>query len=720
MSVLKGQSLRTLLTDLKNWFALKAQTVFSVNGNLPTDGDVTVKQVDLANNLASDKTQQSDGEFVIRTSGGHASIEDGEAFVLRILGNRVHNGYVAEQLDMTVIPIPRTAPAPITATLDDSVFEAYVSGAGTYTLTYDDGWSETPSLYGVTVSGTPLNDDSITIVWDGENTPEMTVYAPRTAPEAITATIDRDTFVGYVSQSSTITLTYTTEWSDDPADYGITVVGTPIAGDQIRVVYVKEDRGTIVTATPTALKSTGWNLYNHALGYAVVTKYSEQYGFRIGGTYSAISFSATQSGTQETITPVDGMFTVPSDGFVHVLGGNSTDTYIINAWSDWTEGYVGEFKPYEESTVDLSDAMENYFPYGLMRVGDVRDEINLNTLTAISRIGRMEYTAENLASAQGSGRAWEADTNYIYIVKAVEDINTIVVDGSYTVNDHGNELFYGSNIPVYVEVLYGHNLKNKLERDVLTISQQTLTSAQKAQVLSNIGGASQDAVDTLNSKIDIVELTAVTSQNDLNTRVSTALSEMGNATQKNIRFWVSSAFSFYGATTYAGTIYKWDGNRAFIRLQNGSQEIVGSYINGNWAWNELALNSNLSMLQILVSNSVSLQSATVSLKNFNGTLRNNGIGYSYNDKYLVLSGVARYRDIQRTGANPGIYITLPVAVKTFDLVGVARIPTGGINEYASFKTQNSTTLMVFISESTKNYDESTLTVEIPYVVLERA
>lgn len=507
MSVMKGRSLKTLLIDLKNWFALKAETVFSVNGNLPNDGNVYVKQVDLANNLASDKTQQSDGEFVIRASGGNASIEDGDAFVLKIMGNRVHNGYVAEQLNMTVIPIPRVAPDPITAVIDNAVFEAYVETAGTYTLTYDNGWSATPATYGITVSGTPLDGDEIGVVWDGETDPVMTVTAPRTAPDPITATIDRDTFVAYVSQSGTITLTYTTAWSADPELYGITVVGDPVGGDQIQVVYVKEDRGTIIQADPSALKSTGWNLYNHTLGYARVCKYSETYGFRIGGTYSAVSFSETVNGTQETITPVDGMFTVPSNGYVFVLGGNNTDTYIINAWSDWTEGYVGSFKAYEESVVDISDAMNTYFPYGLMRVADIRDEINLNTLTAISRIGRMAYTAENLASAIASGRAYEADTNYIYIVKATEDVNTVVVDGSYTVNDHGNEIFYGSVVACYLETLYGNNLKNKLERDVVQISQQTLTSAQQAQVRTNIGAFSQNDGNTLNSKITPTSLT---------------------------------------------------------------------------------------------------------------------------------------------------------------------------------------------------------------------
>ena len=60
-------------------------------------------------------------------------------------------------------------------------------------------------------------------------------------------------------------------------------------------------------------------------------------------------------------------------------------------------------------------------------------------------------------------------------------------------------MFLGTSIPVTVSALYGNDLKNKLRRDVLTISQQTLTAAQKAQVQANLGVPSQAEVDALNS-----------------------------------------------------------------------------------------------------------------------------------------------------------------------------------------------------------------------------
>ncbi|MBQ1776825.1 MAG: hypothetical protein IIZ93_01575 [Acidaminococcaceae bacterium] len=320
-----------------------------------------------------------------------------------------------------------------------------------------------------------------------------------TAEDPISASIDRDTFVEEVTSSQTITLTYTDDWSADPATYGITVTGTPAAGDQIVVVYVKLNRGTITTATPTSFVSTGWNLYNHAVGYARVVDYSEEYGFMIEGTYTSLKFSETLTGEQVTITPTDGYFTVPSDGYLFVTGGNSTDTAIWMTWSDWTdEANGGVFAAYTQTEIDLSGVMVD-FPYGLMKVGNVADEINLNTAKAYSRINRLAYTDSNLADVIASGMPYDTDTSYIYVVRVEPVVYTISLDGEYSTNDHGMELFLGTTVPLTASSLYGNDLKGKLRRDVLTISQQTLTSNQINQVWQNLG------IDTLNSKIVVIE-----------------------------------------------------------------------------------------------------------------------------------------------------------------------------------------------------------------------
>lgn len=298
----------------------------------------------------------------------------------------------------------------------------------------------------------------------------MTV-SPVERENPITAEIDRDTFVAYVDESGTTNLIYTTAWSSDPTLYGVTVTGEPASGDVISIVYVKEERGTITVTDPQKLIATGWNLFNFSTGYARAIKYSDEYGFRVEGTYTNLQFSSTISGTRYSISPVDGAFDVPSDGYIWVTGGNSTDTAVYMTWSDWTEGYEGEFESYTESEIDFSSVMSNYFPNGLLKAGSVVDEIDFNIGQAISRVERLLYTAENRAVAESSGREFEFDENYIYLARSSAVTNSISVEGALTVNDHGIEFFEDTEIPVATEMLYGNNLKNKLERDVLTKSQ---------------------------------------------------------------------------------------------------------------------------------------------------------------------------------------------------------------------------------------------------------
>ena len=407
----------------------------TVNGHSPdpTTRDIQFDTIPLADNLTSEEAQINTGTFIERTSGGEASIASGDAWLSDIRGNMIKTGYVAESIEMSVTQADPTSTAPISAVMD------------------------------------------------------------------------RDDFVEAASSSGTYTFTYSNAWDVDPATYGITVSGTPVAGDKITVVYVKLNRGVITVADPTSFLSTGWNLYNHAAGYARVVKYSDEYGFMIDGTYTALKFAATLDGEQTAIIPVDGYFTVPSDGFVFVTGGNSTDTEIWMTWSDWTEeANGGTFEAYTSSSIDLSGVMVD-FPYGLMKIGNVYDEINLNVGKAYSRIQRLEYTDENLASVIASGVAYDTDTSYIYAVRVEPVVYTISLDGQYTVSDHGIEVFLGTAVALTASALYGNDLKGKLRRDVLTISQQTLTAAQKAQVLENIGAGSAEDVAALNSKIATYE-----------------------------------------------------------------------------------------------------------------------------------------------------------------------------------------------------------------------
>ena len=471
--------------------------VMSVNGETPDEtGNVQVQHALTADNLTSAASQNSVGEWTRRTSGGSASISDGNAWLSSVRGNRVHVGYVAEVLNMTLTTAPR-----------------------------EEG--QTP----------------------------------------ITASLDHDSFVAAVSSvSGTYNFVYTTSWSVDPSSYGITVTGTPISGDQITVAYTAEDRGTIIQSNPQSLVSTGWNLYNHTVGYAIGLKYDSDSTFKIEGTYTAVKYSSTLTGDKSTITPTDGYFTIPANGYIWVTGGNATDTAIYMTWSDWLLEGPSSWEGYEEDVIDLSTVMETYFPNGLLRVGDVRDEIDFNTGLAISNVQRLAYSAENLAQAVASGRAYECDTDYIYLERAVAVSNQIELDGQYEVNDHGLEYFTGTDISVYAVVIYGNNLKNKLERDVITKSQDlvnNLTTNDSTKALSAAQGYA------LNSEIGSLSSLNTAAKNNIVSAVNEVYSKDYNVVY-NANTDRSTESNRTAAMEYLKTNYFNSGYaRAAVRYQSG-------------------------------------------------------------------------------------------------------------------------------------------------------
>ena len=380
----------------------------------------------------------------------------------------------------------------------------------------------------------------------------------------ITATLDEETFKAAVSTSQTITLTYTTTWSANPELIGVTVTGTPINGDKIVIVYVKSSRGTITPATPTSFRSTGWNLYSHSAGYARVVKYSDEYGFRVEGTYTGLAFSETLTGERTTITPVAGNFNITKDGYVWVTGGNSTDTCIYMTWSDWTSGYDGSFEAYTESVIDLTTLMSTYFTDGLLAVGAVADEIDLSLQKATVRVEKLTYSEETIAELEQAGRDYEADESYIYAVLLTPEVHTLQISNQYTVSDHGMELIVGTEAPVNTITLYGQNLRDKLRTDVVTISQQQLTSTQQGQVRTNINALGPgDVVNNLSSTETTKVLSAAQGKalNDAKANIiKNSLAGNSSVTKSIVR----PAFVIVGratnsATTTAAFIDGWSG-----------------------------------------------------------------------------------------------------------------------------------------------------------------
>lgn len=400
----------------------------AVNGiEVNENGDFILEEVPYARDIVTDQQQSSSGEYLFRTTGGTASLSDGEATLIGVHGRMEHVGRADEVLDMTVHNEPRQAQ-------------------------------------------------------EGEET-----------PGEITATLNRATFIAYVENpaSITVTLTYTDAWSANPSLYGVTVEGTPINGDSITIVYVRADRGVITPSHPTKFRSTGWNLYNNDVGYARVKKYSERYNFIVGGTYTELKFSETLDGVRSAVTVTSNRFSIPSDGYIWVTGGNNVTTYILMTWSDWTSGPEGSWKAYEETAVDFGSIMENNFPYGLCKVGAVIDEINMRGLTFTRRIDRTAYSETTIAQLEQAGTEYIADRDYIYFVMATPVTGTITLTNTYTANDHGLEIIDSeTDTAPFVQTLYGENLVEKLRTDIpnqITALGEDVSNTQDGMAILAIG-----------------------------------------------------------------------------------------------------------------------------------------------------------------------------------------------------------------------------------------
>ena len=140
--------------------------------------------------------------------------------------------------------------------------------------------------------------------------------------------------------------------------------------------------------------------------------------------------------------------------------------------------------------------------------------------------------------AEASGRAYTYDEDNIYLARSSAVITALsgvlAISGAYTVNGHGLEMFDGTAVAVGGMTSYGADLKNKLERDGATLSQQTLTDAQKKQVRDNIGAASNADVNTINNlhknMFKYVEYTYVISSLAGNTTTTITANQFGMST----------------------------------------------------------------------------------------------------------------------------------------------------------------------------------------------
>lgn len=133
--------------------------------------------------------------------------------------------------------------------------------------------------------------------------------------------------------------------------------------------YYAYNPGAVLPFAGEKLVTTGENLYNPATGKARLPEVSSPVGFKIQGTYTALSFLADGASEAVAITPDgNGQFTTSGAGVLTVTGGDDSSTMVYVYWS----GEDKAFAPYEVHELELNPATlldkdgNLVFPYGGM------------------------------------------------------------------------------------------------------------------------------------------------------------------------------------------------------------------------------------------------------------------------------------------------------------------------------------------------------------------
>lgn len=134
--------------------------------------------------------------------------------------------------------------------VDEDTWKTQISTSGTYVFSYDgtnwklSGSTVTIANYGITFNGTPVNGNTITIVYAVPETAFVPATFDITTVAGIeSASVDVNTWESQASETGKYTLTYDgADWkyngnAVDLQDCGITITGTPSADNTITVDY---------------------------------------------------------------------------------------------------------------------------------------------------------------------------------------------------------------------------------------------------------------------------------------------------------------------------------------------------------------------------------------------------------------------------------------------------------------------------------------------------
>lgn len=536
---------------------LKEKFIRSVNSITPdTNGNVVISNVDTANNLTSPDARASYGEFIYRTSGGTASLSSGEAQIAYVDGNVRIDGRIPESFQFT------GQNGIIVSEYSADIWRSEIDTTGAYIFSYTkptsisstSDWS--PQIGTWSYNGSQVNLSSYGLTVVNIIAPSLSITTNSSSISNIDIT--PNTWMSQISESGDYTFIYsetTGNWYLNSTSvtlntYGInTHSGIPTDGDEIYVSYnagtpnstltvnyTAADQGTIVVATPTAFKATGFNQFNgstlvsdikdtgiinnasisngaivntsgryicyvHAVGGIErgYVAYSESGTIRnIGWCENLPQLNESVVTTDSSVTNTISSILFANDGYVVVEVTSYNDLCVHPRWSTDDETYEAYVLPSIKQfpTVDVEDTPLPIGIYGMPSVGTVADRLDFDTGVYIKRIERIENNAQNMTYVQGLEVNYDWDSNYIYYVRPTPQNYIVDVNPIYTVNDFGTEEFVDTEVPLKAQLLYGQNLRDKLRTDVVTISAQSLSANQKAQVCTNIGAVNK-AGDTM-------------------------------------------------------------------------------------------------------------------------------------------------------------------------------------------------------------------------------
>ena len=360
--------------------------------------------------------------------------------------------------------------------VDESTFDTKVNGVvGSYNFLFNGNvWliNETIATlneYGITITGTPIDGDSITVIYNG------------------------DMQVAYPIQFKAVGLNAFDKATNILSGYTINASGQIEASAGSYVAYIHAVGG-LENAQAGTNRNGDYTIYSS--NSAIV---------RVGysATVPTTSSSVTLSGSDGIVVVDNGedaatmlsYITFPTDGYICVA---TTDIDTLCVHPEWS-GYEDKtYEEYSESVIDIPtsgtlDDQTVTLPTYLARIGIVADEISFERKEWINRIGYKTYSTANLEEIEQMGVDYVYDNNGIYYVLPSSNTYKLAntVTGQYTVADFGTEEFiYATGEPqvaLLANTLYGNNLVDKLRTDVLTKSAQTLSDDQKEQVWKNIG-----------------------------------------------------------------------------------------------------------------------------------------------------------------------------------------------------------------------------------------